>query len=491
MNAQSGALDTGFGQNGFVVDSFSSDYDAAERVIVQPDGKIIIMGDTGMGSVQKMAIARYNADGSPDTSFANDGKLVFNVSFPKILGNDIALQSDGKIILGGYQWNDVTGDFVLVRLLADGSFDSSFGNDSIAILDNGMAEIGNSIHLQNDGKIIIAGDSQDQFTMARVNSDGSIDSTFGQSGWIRTSFPVWSYGKDVHVNDSGEILLTGMTIDGYDDWKIALAKYRADGSLDTVFGNSGTLIVAVGNDYDYGIRSFLLDDGKILVGSHSYFGTQPLRYEVVIAQLNADGSFDSNYGTDGKTKIRWTENGENYLNDMVLQDDGKLILAGRNSDASGDYFSMAKLDENGTLDTSFGVDGKVSGNIGNTADTATSIALQPDGKVVITGYTTNFSDPTQFFIARYSNETLSVDDFAKAELHLYPNPATEEIHLEWNHAKFAEAVYEIFDSTGRRILTSSQTGNAKTITISNLASGVYTLKLTSGNKNLTRKFIKK
>lgn len=171
----------------------------------------------------------------------------------------------------------------------------------------------------------------------------------------------------------------------------------------------------MGNDYDYGIRSFLLDDGKILVGSHSYFGTQPLRYEVVIAQLNADGSFDSNYGTDGKTKIRWTENGENYLNDMVLQDDGKLILAGRNSDASGDYFSMAKLDENGTLDTSFGVDGKVSGNIGNTADTATSIALQPDGKVVITGYTTNFSDPTQFFIARYSNETLSVDDFAKAD----------------------------------------------------------------------------
>lgn len=490
MSAQSGVLDTDFGQNGFVVDSFSNDYDAAERVIVQPDGKIIIIGDTGSGNSQKIAMARYNQDGSADTDFVNEGKLTFDVTMPKGFAKDGVIQPDGKIILGGYQWDNTTGDFVLVRLDNDGNFDSSFGDNGILILDNGMSEVGSSIYLQHDGKIIIAGDSDDQFTMARVNSDGSMDTTFGESGWVRTLFPIWSYVQDVHVHNSGEILLTGMTVDTNNDWKIALAKYQADGSIDTSFGNNGMLILGVGNDYDYGIRGILLDDGKILVGSHSYFGTNPLRYEVVATRLNSDGTIDASYGTNGNTQIRWTESGENYINDMVLQNDGKLIIAGRNSDATGDYFSIAKLDENGEPDASFGDEGKISGNVGSTADTATSVALQSDGKVVITGYTANFTDPTTFFIARYTNETLSAADFSKTELRLYPNPATHEIHLDWNALNTSEAVFEIFDSTGRKIM-GSLIGNTKTITISSLASGVYTLKVTNDGNTFTRKFIKK
>ncbi|WP_395091658.1 T9SS type A sorting domain-containing protein [Vaginella massiliensis] len=491
MHAQSGNLDSSFGQNGFVVDSFSPDYDSAEKIVLQADGKILVMGDTGFASIRKMAVARYNADGSIDTSFGNEGKLNITTTMPKSFARDGIVQPDGKIILSGYQWDNSTGDLILVRLNTDGSFDTSFGNQGIAVLDNnGMNEVGSSIHLQADGKIIIAGDADDQFTMGRVNADGTIDTTFGTNGWVRTSFPIWSSVNDIHVNSTGEILVTGMAMNPYSNWKVGLAKYDADGNIDFNFGENGTMMLSIGIAHDFAIRGILLDDGKMYIGSHSYYDTRPLRYEVVVSKFNANGSLDTTYGTGGNTKVRWVENGENNITDMLLQDDGKILVSGRGYENTSEVFAIAKFDADGKLDNTFGTQGKVTANVGETRDMATSIALQTDGKLVVSGYTSNMVDPTNFFIARYTNDILAVTDFSKTEFSIYPNPASEELNVNWSLLSNTDTTYEIYDSNGRMVKRAKMT-NKKAINVADLASGVYILKLKNNNSTVSQKFIKK
>lgn len=412
LTAQSGEPDTTFNGNGFVVDDFANQGSSADRVIIQSDGKILVAGTAEFGGTSNMAVARYNNDGSPDSTFGANGKINFSAGFIMSFAFDIAVQNDGKIVLGGYRWDNSTGDFVLARLNQDGSLDNSFGT-GISILDNGLAEIGKSIYLLEDGKIIISGDSNDQFTMAKVNQDGNIDS-------------------------------------------------------------------------DFGIRGKFTDDGKILIGGHSYFGTNPLRYEIAIARLNADGSIDNTYGNNGFSKFRWTDNGENYLNDMVFQNDGKLLISGRNSDSSGDYFSIARLNTDGQLDTTFGNEGKISGNVDLTADTATSIAVQPDGKIVIAGNTADFTNPTKYFVARFLNETMAVSDTNLSEIKVYPNPVKGLLNLDLK----GNAIVEIYTMTGQKI-TTLNIQNKGQIDVSSFANGVYMLKINIDGKVKTQKFIKK
>lgn len=489
LTAQDGTPDPGFGTNGVVVDGFNNNNNNADAIAVQADNKVLVAGNTGTAGSNDMAVARFNEDGTPDLGFGNNGKLIFSTPFIKSFVNDIKIQSDGKIILGGYQWNNSTGDFVLARLNEDGSFDSTFGNGGIAILDNGLDEVGKSIHIHEDGKIIISGDSGDQFTMTRTNPDGSIDTSFGTNGWVRTLFPIWSYSNGMDVNADGEIILTGMTIDNDSNWKIAVAKYNNNGDLDFSFGNGGTLIISIGDDYDFGIKGLFTEEGEILIGAHSYFGTNPLRYEIAVVGLNADGSINTNYGSNGISKFRWLENGENYLNDMVLQADGKLVIAGRSSDANNDYYSVARLNTNGELDPSFANGGKINDNIGLTADTATAIALQEDGKIVFTGYTSDFSNPTKFFIIRLQNGSLKTTDMNLSGFKLYPNPAINEINFEFNGNKEGVSI-EIFNMTGQKVLTTKLVNKNK-INVSALPSGVYILKANLNGETQIKKFIKK
>lgn len=489
LKAQEGQPDATFGEEGFITGSFSNEDSFAETLAIQSDGKILVAGNTGPYYALEIAAARYNEDGTIDESFANGGKLQFPATFEKAFIKDMTVQNDGKIVLGGYQWNDITGDFILARLNNDGSLDTDFGNEGIAILDNGLAEIGKAIAIQNDGKIIIAGDAEDQFAMARVNPDGSIDTDFGTDGWVGTVFTEWSYVNGMGISPDGEIVLTGMTIDAYGDWKMAVTKYDNSGNLDTSFGTNGQLILSVGNDYDYGIKALFTEDGKILIGGHSYFGTAPLRYEIAVAQLNADGSLDTNYGVDGISKFRWLDNGENYLNDMALQADGKLVISGRSYD-NNYYFSVARLNSNGELDATFGNEGKINDNVdGYPSNDANAVAIQEDGKAVITGQISDYENPRKFFVARYGEKDMGITDSEISNFSVYPNPTAREINLEINGNK-ADVLVEIYNVGGQKIMQ-TKIGSQGKIDVSKLSSGIYFIQIDLNGSIKTQKFIKK
>lgn len=250
--AQSGTIDTTFGTDGAVTTAVHSNYNVAETTTVQLDGKILVAGNAGTPSIYHMAVARYIEDGTLDSSFGNEGTLRFNVGSLKSFVMDVVQQPDGKILLGGRTWNDVSGDFALVRLNEDGSFDSTFGDNGVSRLSTPESEASEAIALLDDGKILMVGYRDDNFAVAKFNADGSLDTTFGDNGWKVVPFDgVTSYASDVVIQDDGKIVVSGFALNSLNRFQVAAARFNVDGIIDNSFGIDGRVIFNVGEWNDF------------------------------------------------------------------------------------------------------------------------------------------------------------------------------------------------------------------------------------------------
>ena len=245
----SGHLDSSFGVGGQVTTSFgSSVFVDANSVISQPDGKVVVAGDIEDSGKYDFALARYNNDGSLDTSFGTGGKVTTDFASTDNIVYSVTLQADGKIVAAGFS-NDAftTGDFALARYNTDGSLDASFGTGGKVTtnLGNHFQESAESVRIQPDGKILIAGYSyvgpgaKSDFALLRYNSDGSLDSSFGTGGKVVTNLgPQIEEADSLVIQPDGKILVVGtMGPSGANPGSdLALARYNSDGSLDTSFG---------------------------------------------------------------------------------------------------------------------------------------------------------------------------------------------------------------------------------------------------------------
>ena len=491
LQAQSGDLDTSFNGNGVVIGNYTEDNNSADAMVIQADGKIVVAGGTGIASSIEIGVSRLNTDGTVDTTFGTDGVTIINSGWIKSFVYDMDVQPDGKIVLAGYRWNNETGDFLMVRLNEDGSLDDSFGTNGVAIIDNGETEVAESFTILPDGKFIISGYVFDDFTMVRINNDGSVDTTFGNNGWVRTEFgDSSSYSFVTTVNADGRIVLGGMALSFDNGYQYAAAAYNPDGSLDTSFGTDGKVMFNVGDNNDFGKSIIQLEDGKILFGGHSYYDTAPLRYELAIVRLNADGSFDTSYGNNGIFKTRLVANGESYLADMVLQPDGKLVITGTANESGVYSYGITRVTADGQLDTTFGENGKVVSYIDINDSESFNIALQTDGKILVSGDTYPQNNTAQFFVARYLNDVqMAVQDLNNSTFSLYPNPATSQINLAWTNSN-KEYQVEIFNLLGQKVMTSKALNNTS-IDVSSLAVGTYFVRLSNEGKTTTLRFIKK
>lgn len=491
LHAQSGELDSSFNGNGIVIGSYTSENNSADAMAIQADGKIVVAGATGVAANINLGVSRFNNDGSLDTTFGTDGKVILSSGWIKTYILDMKIQNDGKIVMAGYRWNNETGDFIMFRLNEDGSVDPSFGNDGLAIFDTGEAEVSESFAILEDGKFILSGYINEDFSMVKVNSDGSIDTTFGTNGWVLTDFAQsLAFAYDININAEGKIMLAGASLDTTNMWNFALARYNPNGTLDSSFGNQGKLELSPGIDNDFAIRVLQLENGKILVGGHSWFATAPVRYELSIVQLNNDGSLDTSYGTNGVLKARWQEDGENYISDMALQNDGKLVITGRAIGSNTFDFGILRVTEDGQLDETFADNGKTITPIDLNDSKSVSLAIQTDGKIVVSGDTARPGENVDFFIARYLNdEEMSVQDFSNNKIALYPNPASSSIQINWTESN-KEFALEIYNMLGQKVVT-SKIKNNEVINISSLANGNYFIKLSNEVKTETLRFIKK
>lgn len=481
--AQSGVLDTSFGTNGFVNTVVNGTYNYSKGSIVQPDGKIVVVGQAGEASTYKAFATRYNTDGTLDTSFGTNGSQVVAVGPVKSFATDVALQADGKIVVSGYTWDDVTGDIFVIRFNADGTFDNTFGSDGISIADN-STDVSETVAIQNDGKILVGGYTDDNFTVARFNTDGTIDTSFGANGWSMAQFGSPSYTRDLALQADGKIVLSGFAIGSV--YQFAAARLNADGTIDNTFGTNGMVAFNIGSGNDFGEAVAVQNDGKILIGGHKWISNIGLKHDLAVVRLNADGSFDNTYGNNGVAIARIVD-GSNYADDILLQPDGKVIIAGYTVLNNAYDLAMARFNTDGSLDNTFGTDGMVNTDFNGREDYASAIALQPDHKIILAGNSFD-NGASEILVARYDNIILGTENFQNVEFRLYPNPANEQITIELSDASSNYQV-EIFDILGKKVFA-SQIQKIGNINVSALASGTYLVKLNSDNKTSVIRFVK-
>ena len=469
-------------------------------IILLPTKKILIGGDfTIFNHLGKNRFARLDSDGTMDLTF-NPGSGASDTV------TSIALQPDGKILVGGYfiSHNGMERNH-LARLNTDGTLDLGF-KSAVSGITEATTTI-NSIGIQSDGKIIIVGqfsfyEGSVRKNIARVNADGSLDRTFLQVNGAGGPF------KSLVFLSDGKILIGGQ-LNGH------LARLNANGSIDTTFNpgigadhiintvalqpNGKILVGGLFNRYNNSSRNriarlqedgtldtsfnpgtaanndintiVLQSDGKILIGGNftSYNGTARNR----IARLNNDGTLDTNFNPGSGAN--------NNVNSIAIQSDGKILIAGVFTTYNGiSRNRIARLNANGTLDVDF--------NPGGGADnTVHTIALQPDNKILIGGTFVSFNGIGRNRIARLTNgPILSNTDINEKSISLYPNPVKDILHIDYTD----KGIVYLYDMLGNLVTKSQIHKGQNNVDIKSLPKGNYILVLQNGLKNKTAKIIK-
>ncbi|MBK8676939.1 MAG: FG-GAP repeat protein [Cellvibrionales bacterium] len=402
-------------------------------LIQQADGKLVAVGNTyNAKGMKQFALLRYNLDGTLDTTFNGTGMVITKISDLAVPVDDakaVIQQSNGRLVVVGVTASGVNNDCALVRYNKDGSLDETFGEQGIVTMGFGTKDdTCLSIIQQADDKLVVAGETagagndKADFALARFNTDGSLDSSFGSGGKVTTDFNgTVNNGRSVIQLADGKLLMAG-----YSDYNFALTRYNTDGSLDTTFDADGKLFVDIASDRDYAISVLQqADDQLVLAG---YTNVNPgNKTNFAVVRLNQDGSFDPSFNSTGKLVLSVDSN-NNAVAKVIQQTDGKLVLAG-STITSSKHMALVRLNTDGSLDTGFGGDGKVTANIGTVSDEAVSVVQQADGKLTVAG-TGNNGKFNYMMLARFHGEVDTDGDGVPDTEDAFPNDAAAAVDTD-------------------------------------------------------------
>jgi len=408
VRAASGDLDPTFSGDGKLTLDIGVWNERARAVTIQPDGKIIAVGKHYIsyewgGGESDILMVRLTSNGTLDTSFSGDGKLTTDFGEYE-MASDVAIQSDGKIVVAGQTCNHRgTCDLALIRYNTNGSPDTAFGNNGIVIVDFGGGDNGIvGLAIQPDGKIVVAGYMQNSgyydFAVHRFNPNGTPDTTFSGDGMLNTGFGSGrvDVSYDLKIR-SGKIVVAGATCDSNEEnCNFALARYTANGALDTTFSTDGKLITDFGGD-DRGTAIVIQSNGKIVVAGNS---GKPANSSIALARYNSNGSLDTTFSGDGKVTTNFTPGFQADAWDLVIQTDGRIVVIGSTGNKGGRDFALVRYMSNGSLDTTFGVGGKLTTDFGGEDEVGMALAIQENGRIIAAGWTFDGGDK-DFALARY------------------------------------------------------------------------------------------
>ena len=400
-------------------------YASAAAVAIQPDGKIVAGGRRdGAGYTHDpaessdFALARYKPNGRLDPSFGAGGRVLtdFSLSFDSL--EAVVLQPDGKIVAGGYSSRPDGGSgFALARYESRGRLDPSFGrHGKVRIRFGPSGSAAYALALQPDGKIVAAGTNSgnevtpQSWVVARFNPGGSLDRSFGNGGDVTTAFGLMSSAGAVTLEPNGKIVVLGSSCDhDYAACGLAVARYEADGSLDPGFGSGGKATTHfAGFDDIRGNGVAVQADGKI-VAAGTAGNEDSGNYNFIVARYNGDGSLDADFGTGGTVMTDFEPGSDeslDFASALALEPDGAVVVAGTDSH---EHFAVALYDAHGKLDPSFGGTGFVQTDLSG-EDEARAVAIARDGKIVTAG----LAHRSRFALVRYGRDGALDQKFGKA-----------------------------------------------------------------------------
>lgn len=381
--SQNVTYDTTFGTNGVASYCLTGDPHGTKNCVLQSNGKIINLSLDYWGCFE---LIRFNTDGSLDTTFGTNGYvggMCSQFSTGGFLSQDIIIQADDKIlIIGNEHTSNPHPTYWVTRLLPDGALDISFNGTGYIDLNLGsVQDRGTCIALQPDGKILLGGSSGSvgqYFTMIRLNENGTFDTTFGTNGVVQTLFPnsPQSWGTCIAVQPDGKLVMGGYAQTGSaSPFEFAVARYMPNGTLDTTFGTGGMLTTdIVPNASDQITDIVLQPDGKIIaIGLGDTANTTIMKGVRYLSNGNLDTAFANN-------GIVSFSNSYSYLPSVALQTDGKIIVTG-----GQDTCSIYRVNNNGSLDNTLVTNDYLMPLSNCISNTAVKVLLQPNGKILIGG----------------------------------------------------------------------------------------------------------
>jgi uncharacterized delta-60 repeat protein len=412
--AQAGSLDVTWAPEspigaGKVTTRIGGSNDSARAIAVQSDGKVLVTGSCYTTNYE-LCVVRYNANGSLDSGWNGNGAVITPISNFEDGASAIIQQPDGKIVVAGTCYNGYR-VFCAVRYNSNGSLDTGWNGTGRVLTSIGgrsSSATATAVALQPDGKVLLAGycrtASNNDFCSARYHTDGTLDTSWNGTGKAVT--PIGRSTDDAHamaLQRDGKVLLAGQCFNGTQN-VFCILRYLTDGSLDTSWNATGSVMTPIGS-FGSANAIALQGDDKVIVAGECWSGAIGA---FCTQRYQSDGTLDTTWNATGKTITPIGTGG--VAHDVVVQPDGKLIVAGECFNAATVDFCMIRYNADGTLDTGWGsanpsTAGKVIIPIGSSHDQAFAAILQPDAKLLLAGSCLNTANDPQFCVAR-----LLIDD---------------------------------------------------------------------------------
>lgn len=497
--AQIKYLDSLFSDDGISLTNLGN-FEGAWSVFSTNENKIIVSGWSKLSteSPEDILLMRFNNDGSIDSTFKS-GNIISVEEFTWESSYASIEQKDGKILIAGRFYNGLNWDFMLARFYADGRLDSSFAQNGFAIIDISSDDRAFSIDLQNDDKIIIAGFvniNNWDFAVLRFNSNGLLDNTFGNNGIVINDFDGdIDVAFSIKTQSDSKIIACGWTFSNA-SWNFAMIRYNSDGSLDQNFGNKGIVITDVDNVYNTSHSIAIQEDGKYVVTGYRYF-RERLDTDILLVRYNSDGSIDQSFGVNGFVTKDINRN-EDFAWDVIIQSDERILVTGYTKSDSSKNVVTLRFNNNGQIDSTFGDSGVIITSIFGFDEEGRHLALQNDGKILVTGYSFNGVDQDLFILRINPDGNIlpvpQVDSTLTNLSQNYPNPFTTKTLIPFSLHETSYVTLKVYNALGEEVsslIDEVKVAGNYTVLFekSNLSSGIYLYQLITKNYSQAKKML--
>ncbi len=370
-------------------------------VAIDSKGRIVVAGSTQTAKPD-LAVARFLPNGTADSEFSKDGRVTVDLGGADY-GFDLALQSDGKIVVAGECDTKSENTFALVRLMPKGGLDKDFGGgDGIVLTDFGKRYQGaNAVVVYPNGNIAAGGfasnGSTGRWAIARYGPRGVLDKSWGKDGRVTVDLsPSDESIRDLLFVPGGKLVGVGYAESGLIP-RFAVAQFRPKGTLDPDFGDKGFKLTDVSKGSDIGYGATLQPDGKIVVVGYA---NDAGKADWGLVRYGPKGRLDKQFGGDGKVVTKMTTEYE-FASAVAVQANGRLVVVGRASrEGTADNFGVFRYKAGGALDQSWSGNGKTFTDFGSGNDTARDVVIQENGKIVVVG-DAQIEGAHRFAVARY------------------------------------------------------------------------------------------